>query len=353
MAATLLQRTLTVSLMLLAAAQVTPGLGELVVLAPEAANPIAGGIAVYSSAEAIDTALDGALITAQTAADLTVALSQNYRASSVYVSTYDDATEDPTDALDAILASGVDVGVVVPVSRTTAHLAALGTWLASGDRRTRYLIVGQSSDASLATATPDAAFAPAQASPFDCHYNDDTASQAAALAGLVAGFDLSAGPIAGRVELKGVPLPSLTEAQQAFLTANNVRVLHALDKGASAKRILHERDNFGGEPFSAVITGLYAARQVRAAMKAMLVQNATLATPTRTDFRGQDAFEVVLRKPLNAMSAANHFTPVEGAPDGFSVDVTASGDALTGAVVLHVPTEAGTFAVPITIIEVS
>lgn len=352
---TFMKAAVLISLALIPPVVASQGLGDVVVLAPEGTVAIPNQYTVYTSTDAIATALAATELTAQGAADLTAVLSQTNAPSRVYVATYDDATETPADAIDRLLAAGIDVGVITTAARATTDLAALGTWLASGDRRIRYHVIAQSSEATLVTATPTASLNACQVDGFDLHYHDDdTQPQAAAKAGRLAGKSLASGPIGGRLQILGVALPDITPAEQVFAEANNVSVLYPLDVGATAtERILFGRNNYSGTSFKAQVTAQYAIRRMVAAGKALILRHAITGDPIPATDQGAALWTATLDGPMAELAAARHFTPgVTGTGDstlnlanGYRVTTTVSDDDLVASVVMRIGREVHTFRI--------
>lgn len=357
MGADFMRTAVPISVVLLPPVVVSAGLGAFCLLAIEDSVQISGEYTSYSSVEAIAAALTATELSAAAAADLTAALSQTNSPGTVWVATYDSATEDPTDAADRIIAAGVDVGVFSLESRTNTNIGLLGTWLASGDRRWRYVADCQSAEATLLTGSPSSALDAYQVSSAHLHYAADAQPQAAAHGGRIAGANLAAKPLPSRLQLLTVALPTVTEAQQVFAEANNVDLLYALDKGASAsERLTFGRTNYDGTSFKAVVTTIYTVRRCVAALQAMVIRAAINGDAIAADASGAALVTAVLNEPLSALAAVGHYSPGtsgSGAsavdlPDGYSVSVAVVDDDLVASIVIRLAREVHEFQLNVT-----
>lgn len=350
---TLLDRAVPISVALLPPVVVTTGLGEVVLLTADAGSEL---LTSYSSATAIATALTDGDITAQAAEDMTAALSQTNSPARVWISTFDDDSEDPTDAADRAVDAIADIGVLVCGHRGTTDIAALGAWKAA---RTwiHGVVVAQSVEAALITATPPAGLDDFQVETAHLHYAADGEPQAAAHGGVIGGFDLSAGPIGARAQLRLVALPSLTSAEQVFADANDVNVLHALDKGASAtERYLYGTTNYDGTSFKAAVTTAYTVKRCVAALKQLIASKGLTAEPITADESGLALVDATLNAPLAALAAVGHYTPGTSGvgasaidlPDGYRVSSRVVGDDIVADITIRLGREAKTISLNVT-----
>ena len=315
---------------------VAAGLGLTGFLVPAGTTPIAGGYTSYSTPEDVAAALAADELTAQGAADITMAMSQADPASSIYVATYDDASETPDDALDTFVAAGIDVGVIGSTGRDLADIAALGTWAASGStRKWDYLIVAQSADASLRTGTPSATLDPFQVS--SCHLISGAADEEpmGALVGAVGGASLAIGPISSRLVPLAANPEDVSTAERDFIEANNCNVLLPQDVNSTASQFLG-RKQYDGTSFKAVTTLMYLKRVCVAAIQQLTNEYGIKLKPIPKDARGVALFQSVVDGAIAPLAAVDHFSPgnygsgnaAVDLPDGYRVLGSVEGDNL-------------------------
>lgn len=356
MTTSFMSSSLVLSVTLTAAAVAATGLGAVVVLAPAGATPISGGYQAVADADAAAALLAGTQITAAGAAQLTAAFSQDYTPSAVYVATYDDSTEDPSDAADVIVAAGVDVGVLVPATVDDADLHALGDWLATGTRKWQYVVVAESRNTGLITSGKPSALDGCEVSSWRMLYGASDQGIAGAFAGKLQGRGLVRGPAAAQVRLLGVALHGETDAEVAFALANDVGVLLPLDAGSGATaRIVRGTTTYSGDSLTAVVSLIFAVRRMRAALQALLARHATLGDALLATAVGAAEVHTALVTPLTELAGQGHFVPgttgtapneVE-LPQGFRVVVTPSGDELLATVLLRFGQEVETITLSV------
>lgn len=352
-----LETNLIVNISLTLPPVVSPGLGYLGYAAIEDAAPISGVVSVSTPAEVADMETAGTL-SAQAAQDLIAALSQPLRPSAVYVASYD-PTAVPAEtvgaALDKLRDSGVDIGVLAIESRTNTDNDTFGDWLAQYPWA--YLGVAQSGEAGLLTAGKPSALESLEQYWVSLGYNTDAASQAAGYAGALSAARLADRPLGAKGLLWGVPLPAITQTQALAAEANDVAILRAVGAGASAsQRIIGQVNSYGSgsavkAPLKAVTTVMYAARQIRAQVEAMVLAYAARYEAIDTGLSGQAALQLAITMALDPMAQVGHFEPavVENIPfpEGYRVEVRANGSELVADVVVIIAGEATRFVVNI------
>lgn len=357
MTTTYIESKLVLSVTLIAAVAASVGLGPVAVLAPEGASPLGAGYQLVADADAAAALLTATNITADGAAQLTAAFSQDFTPTAVYVATYDDATEDPSDAIDILIAAGIDVQVLVPATVVDADLAALGTWLAVGTRKWEYLVIAETLAADALTSGKPAALTTCEVSSFRMLYGAATIGLAGGVGGKLQGRGLVVGPAAAESRILTVALPGITAAEAAFALANDIGALYPMDAGAGAtERIVRGTANYNADGFSPVVSLLYAVRLMKAALQALLAAKAVKGDPLLATAVGAAEVQGALVVPLAAMAGQGHFVPGTSGtppnevalPDGYIVTVTVVGSTLQAAVTMLLGQEVETITLAVT-----
>lgn len=324
---------LSTSFVLVPPVEVQAGLGQLAIVCEEGASPPVGGTTSAVSVAAVAALLAGDVINAAGAAQATAALSQTYAPSIVYFGTYTSA-EDPSDGLDNLVAAGIDFGVAVIDSVVDADIAAVGTWLATGQRYLDYLIFAESRNADLKTSGKPAALANFELDGAVLSFGASAVGLAGARAGFLQGKGLIGGPAAAQVQIGGIDLPGLTATEAALTIANDCGVLLPQDLGASAsQRILRGTSTYSGTGFTVWSTVLYTVRRARAGITALIARKAALGEPLLNNTIGVGEVIAAVDGQLAPLAAVGHFTSgvsSSGAsyPDGYTVTAVASGTTI-------------------------
>lgn len=342
---------ISLSVSLLIAAEVAQGLGPMAYIAIEDSVAISGGITSVSSPDDVATLLTATQISAQAAADLNAALAQNAPPDTIWIATYDSVGEDPTDALQALVDAAQAFGVIAQESRTDTDNSLIGAWLnASVDRRWRKIAVLQSATAGLITSGKPATLSDCEVeSVLVVYHNTDAQPAAAGLAGSLAGHKMTQRPLPLKVVVRGVDLPTITQAELTFAKANDVCVLLPAGAGASAiQRLIDQTRTYGGSEAAAVFSIIYSINRMVAELFAMTVNKATRNEILRADPSGASEVRVTVDSPLASMAAVGHFLPgqsgnppnEEQLPEGYRVRVTPIGTELNADVLQRYGPEA-------------
>lgn len=312
-----------------------------------------GGITIVTGLEDIESLLIAAQIDAQAAADLTAAFAQSAPPDQIYVATYDSGSEDPTDALDAMVSAGNAFGVIAQESRTDTDNALVGAWLdASVDRRWRMVAVLQTESSDIVTSGKPSALSDCEVvSVIMCAHSKSEEPMAAAVAGAIAGHRMTVKPLPLHIQIQGVELPEYTSAEIAFAQANDACVLVPAGTGASASiRLLDQTRTYAGYEAAAVFTLIYLAARCIVALSDMAANKAARYDILRADAAGATEVRGVLDVPCAALAATSpsHFTAGSigsGAdevalPDGYSVEVSPSGTELSAQIITRFGPEA-------------
>lgn len=344
---------------LIPAPTIAAGLGPAVYLATEAASTISGGVTSVSGVDDVATLLAGTQITAQAAADLNAMFGQSRVPATIWIATYDDATEDPSDAMDVFVASGnVDRGVITTEARADADLDALGTWHGTGNRRFSWALVVQSGNSDLITSGQPAAIDGLQNLGTRVLYHNTAAQPLGpAVAGHLSAYPLINGPVAGEIQVLGVNLPSLTSAELTFLKANYGATLLPLDAGASAsQRIVRGVSGYDGSSWTASVSLLYTIGRCSDAIKDLYERRAIQSDPLKANAAGVAQVEGVLGAVLDSLFEVGHFdagasgTPPNQVflPKGYNISTTISGDDLLVYITVRIGQEVDTITLDTT-----
>ena len=347
-----MDRFLILSVSLLPATVVSSGLAPPAYLSIAAATPIASGFTTVDGPTAVATLLTATKITAQGAVDLTAMFAGSRRPATIWVASYDDATETPATAAGVLEAAAIDFGAITTESRVSADIAALGTWVdATQEREWSHPLFVQSAEAGLLTSGQPAALAALQLSTVRVHYHSDsTQPQAAREAGLVSGYPLVSGPVGARPRLAGT-LPVVTSAEAAFARANFAVLLESEGYGASAsQRLLGLTRAYKGTGWTGAVTLIYAVRRMTAALQAVVSRHAILATPLFASPEGIGEASAAVSAALANMASVGHFlagtagvAPNDVAlPQGFRVVGSRSGTEILLDITLLIGLEAET-----------
>ena len=354
-----ISRFITLNVGLIPAAIVSQGLGPPAYLCIEDAAALTGEIELVTSAADVAALLTATKISAQAAADLTVEFSQSFAPAYIIVASYDTGSaETPDDALDRLEAASYDFTPISQESRANTDNAAVGTWIAASQERTwSKLFCAMSVEAELITSGKPSALAACEIDACAMHYHSATAEeQASAHAGMIGGFPLISGPMAMNVLIGGVTIPTLTNAEAVFAYANNVSILKPVGLGASAsQRILDQTRSYSGTGWSGVLTLQYTVRRLVAAIQALKLKFAILATPLYANAAGSGEVRGALNPILVELFEAGHYSPgIYGTPPnevpypkGFGLSVSASGTVLAATVTLLIGQEAITLTLTV------
>lgn len=344
----MLDTFISLSVVLQAAAVVSQGMGDPLYIAIEAATPISGALTSVTSVTDVATLLAATQISAAAAADLNRAFAQANPPSVIYVATYDaGGGEDPTDALDAVEAA-MDFGPIAQESRSDTNNELVGAWVnASTARRWRHATLLQSAEATLLTSGKPAGLADCEVESVTLCYDVDAGTSAAALFGVIAGGSFATQPYPMQNRVIGVTAPTVTQSQLTFARANDVAVVVPIAQGSSSN-IVYQTRNYSGDEAAAVWSIIYAIVRMRAALSAMVANNAAASRILRADPTGEAMVAATLTAPLASMAAAGHFLPGTSGtapnevdmPEGYSVSVAASGTELNATVRLRFGPEA-------------
>lgn len=325
----LMQSMLTLNATLTAAASSGSGLGRLVVVCPEGASPLVNEYTTVADAAAATALLTATNITAAGNLQLQAAYGQDFTPGTVVVATYDDATEDPTDALDRLDAAEIPYGVIVPATVDATDLAALGTWFGTHARKNQMVVICESRHADLITGTPPSALDALMVRGIRLLYGASSQGLAGAYAGRFVGRGLAVGPAAARVRIAGVALSGETSAELQFAIDNNVGVLLPLDAGSGASEyFLRGEKDYAGNDWKSVCSLHYAVTVIRAFLKALIANKAIEGAPLEASVVGLGEAIGAVSEPLATMAANGHFSPgVSGTapnlirlPEGYDVD---------------------------------
>lgn len=327
---------LTISL--IAAAVIAQGLGYCVYLAPEATAPITDAFTVVTSVEDVADLLAATQISAQAAADLTAMFGQNPAPARVYIATYDDP-ETVDDAMDIAVASEEPIGLIAIESRATADIAAICGWLAASQYRLwRYKAHLQTDDADILTSGFPVALASTEIPAVTLHWHSsDAASQGPAAAGLFSAWPLVDRPAGLHVYLRGIPAPTITNAQRVFAKSNNAVVLQILGAGASSQTlIMDQTKQASGDGMSGVYTLSYTLIRALASLESMIDRKASIPELLRADLSGAIEVAGYLVRGVDPLATVGHYVPGEiggeAAPKGYTVGAVPSGDLIRGSV---------------------
>lgn len=339
---------------LVPAAVVSQGLGPPAYLCIEGAAAISGGITTVSSASDVAALLTATNISAQAAVDLTDAFAQDRSPSYITVATYDTGTaEDPSDALGRLEAAETDFGPFAQESRTNADNSTCAAWVAaSQERRWSHMFIAMSAEAELITSGKPAALADCEIDSVAMHYHSTgTETQAAAQLGQIGGFPLIAGPMAFRVRVQGVALPSVTSAEKVLALANDVAILKPLGLGSSAsERILDQTRAYSGNGWTGILTLMYTTRRCIAALQSVVQSHTLSAVPLFANTVGAGEVRQALTDVLSSLWLAGHYQSgtsgtapnTVALPKGFRLVVTTAGTVITAAITVLIGQEAVT-----------
>ena len=355
-------RVISITVSLIAAAAVPVGLRPPLYVAQETATPISGDLTVVTSATDVADLLAASQISAQAAVDLAAPFLQARPPAQVYVATYDHdagSPETPDDALDRALLAGTRFCPIAQESRADADNEAVANWTLAYPYR--YMPIAQTDDAGILTSGKPSGLA-------DCElgwsvlgwHSADAQPLAAAIAGLVGGANLadrgtkSSAKLAMHSYVRGVTLPTLTNAELVFAKANDAATLTAVAEGASStERIIEQVRTYGGESFTTVVSMMYAIDLCEAALIALVSRYAALGEPILTGPSGEAAVQGALVGALAPMAANGHFrvgTDANGLslPKGFRVVVTSVGTTISAAVTMLFANEAEAITLALT-----
>ena len=306
-----MDRFLILSVSLVPRVVTSSGLPPPAYLSIAAATPIAGGFTTVDGPVAVATLLTATKITAQGAVDLTAMFAGSRRPATIWVASYDDATQTPATAAGVLEAEQVSFGLINTESRVSADLAALAAWADADEvRQWSHPLIVQSAEAGLLTSGQPAALAALQLSTVRVHYHSDsTQPQAAREAGYVSGFPLVRGPVAGRLRQSGT-LPVVTVPEAAFARANFAVLLEAEGYGASAaQRLLGMTSAYSGAGWTGAVTIVYAVQRMSAALLGVVSRYAVLGTPLFASPDGSGVAGIAASAELASMFEAGHFQP--------------------------------------------
>jgi hypothetical protein len=252
--------------------------------------------------------------------------------------------ETPADALDRVVAAELaqlQGAWVTTTDKRAAALRSVAAWVAQDGRDVSWAPALQSADSGLVTSGFPASLLPLQQRGvmLDAHQSD-AAPQAAAFAGLLAGFDLTRGAIGSEAFLLGVDLPTFDAQELELAGDNNAGVLRKLAPGATAnQRARRGTKTAGGLDISAWTSSRWVRANVRNAMLNYIARKLQTGAPmlNSPDGRGEVASAIEARLSEVAAQGApsrRHLTPgtfVDAAgdevalPSGYRVETFASG----------------------------
>lgn len=332
---------------LVAAQVIAAGLGPAVYLAIESTVPISGEITAVTGPNDVADLLDATQISAQAAADLNAMFAQTFSPPVVYVATYDGSTEDPADALDRFEASQTVFGFTTPETRADAGLVAIAGWIAATPWRQWSVKAHlQTDEAGILTSGKPAGLAALEIPAVTLHWHSaDAQPQAAAAAGLYSAYPMVERPTGLHFALRGITLPTVTNAQRVFARSNHAVVLQVLGAGVSSQTLQMDQTlQYSGDSMSAVYSLSYTLIRSVAALQQLVVRKSTAGEVLFATQVGAGEVRAALLAPLSALATAGYYVPGliagEPAPDGYSLDVTPSGSELRAAVVARLGQEA-------------
>jgi len=347
----ILETIVSLNVSLIPAQTVVSTIGELLVMLPKGAGAV--GAFTVSTAADVATLLTATSITADGAAALNTALTQNRVNRPIRVITYASAAVDA--AFTLLDAQTWDVGVIAirGINDVAGDLTDINDHIVANPYRYAYVV--ESPNGGLLSSGQPAALAALQSN--QVYVVSVAAATSGKANGVAFGAVLSGtqligvdgGPAGTRIQLNDVDVRTLTSTQLANLTGNFAGAVLQLDRGnLSNERMMHGTKMYGGTGLTPVFSMLYTVRSVRAGIRDLILRKGILGRPILATIGGIAEVENAISARLDLMNAADHFVINEIYPKGYSVRGSVVGDEMTVAVYVRLAQEVAKFVFNLT-----
>lgn len=324
---------------------------------------------LYVDAATVDDDVTATDLTAQAGVQIKAILAGGPRVGGVYLLVYDDATEDPSDALAAGVAAGIrprwSYTHVVIQERADATIAFASTW-AHTNARGDALVWGQEDAASILSGTVPAGIAATSGADLTLVVYDDqdTSPSVETFVGWILSYNMDESrPGYGHMRPPGLIAytTELTDAQLPLVTGRDSGqarcIAHQPLFPADPRRIGLYGYTIGGTLGEVEQGVIYIRATIYSRWATFVATRAELQRPLRTNAEGKTAADAVLSQALSDAAGAGYIetgvaadiaTDRPALPNGFVFTSTFVGTTYTATGWVAYPGDVRRFSISLT-----